>query len=575
MKNAKVSFIKTLGLSGSVAMAVAMAGCADEPMTAGHADSSRECRATAPTSRAGAADDQTAWRDIRGFDPSLPGQSVEVELPVSCGGAETSVTARLSIMPMHVYEENGPDRLGDYYVVEADFTAHNGPMWEKGMFMKSLDVEVTPTDKQGKPIAGIAFHDNPTPATTVANQTFRASTTAGVRGGAAMGVALPHVVYVAQGPGLGVLRLDPYFPENTNGTLVIMDNGMHTEISCKDVYTVDFGGRKCFFFKTQGYDKRLYAVSDGGITNMGEPGRFYYSCFKMGQDGNPVVDSDNNPIFKEYETLPEGNIRETVGEDGPRIIEYEYGTPPGEDIPVLVPAKFYCALGIACGCSWSKEQSIRLEDVTTSLRTGVDASVEYLYTVENYDSGRGIPELARGDFHGHATWVWRMPVHASVLTVEELAASLFDVHIEIAPVYASVKDTGKDLLPDDSVGGQHHIFPLEPPMRGHTVAVEVDNPTSAPVGAIKVLSMPYDRWVDGGCKVAAVLASYDGIVAGGGKVSVLVPDTDCYLVLEELDPRTLKSKGLRQSGRITVRMDACNPHTQILSTIDTTPLKIS
>ena len=549
-----------------------LCSCSDEPLMSEEADLIAASPVSLQSRGLDAVSGQTAWRDIRGFDPSLPGQAVEVELPVSCGGAETSVTARLSIMPMHVYEENGPDRLGDYYVVEADFTAHNGPMWEKGMFMKSLDVKVTPTDKQGKPIPGITFHDNPTPATTVANQTFRASTTAGVRGGAAMGMALPHVEYVPQSPGLEVLRLEPYFHENTNGKLFIMEKNKYTEISCKDVYTVDYNGKKCFFFHKSNFN-RLYDTSDGNICSYeeGEEIVFYYYCFKRDSNGYIKRDADGTPILKKYETLPEGNIGKAVVEDSRLIIEYEYRTPPGEDIPVLVPAKFYSALGIACGCSWSKEQSIRVEDVTTSLRTGVDASVEYLYTVENYRSGRGIPEAARSDFHGHATWVWRMPVHDSSLTAEQLVSSLYDMHIEVSPVYAAAGSPDRNLLP--AAATVSHTESLEPPMRGKCTAVDFSNPSGAAVGHVRLLSVPYAEWEAAGRPDNDVIAEYDGTLGRGQSCTLTAPDMDCWVVCEEFDPLTLRYGRVRQSLPLHVRMDACNPRPLEVSTLDTSAVQ--
>ena len=585
-----------------------LSSCTDDDMP--QPAPSGDSRAMAASRSLDAGEGQTAWRDIRGFDPSLPGQAVEVELPVSCGGAETSVTARLSIMPMHVYEENGPDRLGDYYVVEADFTAHNGPMWEKGMFMKSLDVKVTPTDKQGNSIPGIAFHDNPTPATTVANQTFRASTTAGVLGGSFLGrvpktveryiggyapfSAINQYVFVRAEKGYfcrlenkieiplefneikvctpdakyNVLLEDTWFSPGNSQSYIMFDGNV-PEVLKKRVFLAEAESKR--YYRSDGNTLEIYTyevnpetgapildakgniISTEGITTLfdSESGMMMNGIYP-GQEGHPVLDCN---LLPEYEN----GIRSLDGRVYSRCRQ------------VIFEKGYLFTAFVSGGYSWSKEQSIRLEDVTTSLRTATDCVVEYLYTVENYRSGRGIPEAARGDFHGHATWVWRMPVRDSSLTPEELVSSLYDMHIEVSPVYAAAGSPDRNLLP--ATATVSHSEALEPPMRGKCTAVDFSNPSGAAVGRVRLLSVPYAEWDAAGRPDNDVVAEYDGTLGRGQSCTLAAPDMDCWVVCEEFDPLTLRYGRVRQSLPLHVRMDACNPRPLEVSTLDTSAVQ--
>ena len=585
-----------------------LSSCTDDDMPQPAAPADRCAMAASRSLDAG--EDQTSWRDIRGFDPSLPGQAVEVELPVSCGGAETSVTARLSIMPMHVYEENGPDRLGDYYVVEADFTAHNGPMWEKGMFMKSLDVKVTPTDKQGKPIPGITFHDNPTPATTVANQTYQASTTAGVLGGSFLG-RVPKTVERYIG------GYAP-FPANNCVEFVRAEKGFFTRRENKIDIPLEFNEIKVctpdakynvLLEDTWLYPgcSQSYIMFDGNAPEVlknrvflaeAESKRYYRSdgntleiyTYEMNPEtGSPILDTKGNIISTEgIKTLVTPETTKTLngiypGQEGYPVLdcnllpECESGTRILDGrlyrfFPQVFFEKGYLFTAfVSGGYSWSKEQSIRLEDVTTSLRTATDCAVEYLYTVENYRSGRGIPEAARSDFHGHATWVWRMPVHDSSLTAEQLVSSLYDMHIEVSPVYAAAGSPDRNLLP--AAATVSHTESLEPPMRGKCTAVDFSNPSGAAVGHVRLLSVPYAEWEAAGRPDNDVIAEYDGTLGRGQSCTLTAPDMDCWVVCEEFDPLTLRYGRVRQSLPLHVRMDACNPRPLEVSTLDTSAVQ--
>ena len=554
-----------------------LCSCSDEPLMSEEADSIAASPVSLQSRGLDAVSGQTAWRDIRGFDPSLPGQAVEVELPVSCGGAETSVTARLSIMPMHVYEENGPDRLGDYYVVEADFTAHNGPMWEKGMFMKSLDVKVTPTDKQGNSIPGIAFHDNPTPATTVANQTFTASATPGVYGAGLIGVTfkneetqkliqydnnvknqffrdlsdwLKYTVKISH-----TVDGHEFFTEETRyGKLYVRADVFESprEVSTKDML--------CGEVKIEGvdtpvlyYDGKLYRASD--LKTLENRGGHSF-CLDI---SNPIGE-ESVKVLGECDFIGYGDP--INGRGVCLTVEDVHGTAEkGEYLSTSVhkvPDKMFFGIGASGGYSWGKEQSIRLEDVTTSLRTDTDCAVEYLYTVENYDSGRGIPEAARSDFHSHATWVWRMPVAESGLTPEQLVSSLYDIHIEATPLYATAKNPGRNLSVDKSATTCE--APLEPPLRLKECRLIVTNSSAAPVGDIKVLSVPYPVWKSHGKPESEVVAESDATIARGESVTLAVPEIECYVVETDIDPRTLRSGHTHMTQAIDIRIDGKKPH---------------
>ena len=592
-------------LAAAMAAGALLSSCTDDmPQPVTPADRYAEAAASRSLD---AGQDQTAWRDIRDFDPSLPGQTVEVELPVSCGGAETSVTARLSIMPMHVYEENGPDRLGDYYVVEADFTAHNGPMWEKGMFMKSLDVKVTPTDKQGKPIAGIAFHDNPTPATTLANRTYSASKEVKVHGGVMAGYARGSYPKGA----FAIMR--PVFPDGLTHTSYEMHLDGKTHLIDGDIqymiYRQDKGDvnttvrnlRPENFKYIQLSDGRKIFTLDGDFSGCteGRPGNLDYyrnRYFDITNDerfvGNETQTSERfiadaveskQGLTRWVElSIRDGSTSATSIEvegmriEGDKIIYHdaegaEVTEPMIDGTKTQLPKGLLISAGASAGCSWGWSQSIHLEDVTTSLRTATDCTVEYLYTVENYDSYRGIPELARSDFHGHAVWAWRMPVAESGLTPEQLVSSLYDMHIEVAPVYATAKDTKQYINPDGD--NLSYTAALEPPMRGSATTLGFSNQSHVPVCNIRLLSVPYAEWEAAGRPDNDVVAEYDGTLGRGQSCTLAAPDMDCWVVCEELDPRTLRSGRIRQSLPLHVRMDACNPRPLEVSTLDTSAVQ--
>ena len=547
-----------------------------------------------------AVESNPVFRDIRGIDPTLPGQYVKLDFPVVLEGDTTLVTGNFSVMPYHCWEENGEDKAGDYYVVEADFTAHNGTLSRS--FMKELDVQVKLRDKDGGEVAEGRFYDFPTPGTTMANKEYVNSSATTVAGTGYAGSVAPYVH-----------AEDLYQCSYSSGIY-----SHEIEVRNGTAYPDMFANRVTFnILDTEGQPK-AYTVSNSDIMVYGGmsyiifdgpdvPKELTGRIFHLSKIPEGATDNVNLYVVKEGRQISEeqtcvktaairlltGGCEEQdldytnfnkctlrrlgKGEDGREkyllqlyINEENRGGLANfhEGEKIVLPT---LALGVeghvGMGFGWSKSQRYYDLDKSTLLNTSGN-DLCYTYKVGNTDDkDRGIPAIATGDLHGHSAWAWRIPVRESAMTAEELADSLFRVEVTVGAVYGDRDDVKAAKRP---VAGSvlTRSFALDAPMRAKTGSVTFTNRTGSPVRGLKLLSVPYEEWAASGYDDSYVLSRSEGSLCTGQSRTMTVTADECWLVCEPVDRRTFKPSGYRHTERIDVRLDPLEPTTTNVSTVD-------
>ena len=549
------------------------------------------------------------FRDIQGIDPTLPGQYVKLDFPVVLDGDTTLITGNFSVMPYHCWEENGEDKAGDYYVVEADFTAHNGTLSRS--FMKELDVQVKLRDKEGGTVPEGRFYDFPTPCTTIANKEYVNSSATTVAGTGYVGSVAPYVGKATR------LLLEHSYGDGICRRVLPMTNGVNLEeVFAPEVtfkilegsetisYTVknsnifldnrtDDGGLLYFYGPGVPEDLagRIFYLWDKNLTKDRPADNVKLYLFKEGrriscEQTKIMATSDEirlgtseteNPAYRKFNKF---NLR-CLGTDKKGIPIYcqEYhidedernGLEDFEDGAIYREHYYNWALGVeghvGMGFGWSKSQRYYDLDKKTLLNTS-GHDLRYTYQVGNTDDkDRGIPTVATGDLHGHSAWAWRIPVLESALSAEELADSLFQVEVTVGAVYGDRDDVKANRMP--GVGSVlTRSFALGAPMRAKTGSVTFTNRSGSPVRGLKLLSVPYEEWAASDYDDSYVLSRSEGSLCTGQSRTMTVTGDECWLVCEPVDRRTFRPSGYRHTERIDVKIDPLEPATTNVSTVD-------
>ena len=546
------------------------------------------------------------FRDIRGIDPTLPGQYVKLDFPVVLDGDTTLITGNFSVMPYHCWEENGPDKAGDYYVVEADFTAHNGTLSRS--FMKELDVQVKLRDKDGGEVAEGRFYDFPTPGTTIANKEYVNSSATTVAGTGYAGSVAPYI-------GKGYLPKSSYengifrymmsmlngaeYPETfaPNVTFNVLNGDQVVPYTVKNSNILmgirnDDGGRiffygpdvpkeltgRAFYCRSSNLSKGrpadnvdLYILDQNGRMISDEQTKVV-----VNEDPQMGTSKEQDPAYKNFDKFRIRHMFKGVDKEDYYCLEFYINKKDRKGLKVFSYDKYFMyktmlALGaeghVGMGFGWSKSQRYYDIDKSTLLNTS-GPDLRYTYKVGNTDDkGRGIPAIATGDLHGHSAWAWRIPVRESAMTVEELADSLFRVEVTVGGVYGDRDDVKANRRPGaGSVLTRN--FALDAPMRAKTGSVTFTNRTGSPVRNVKLLSVPYDVWAASGYDDQYVLSRSEGSLCTGQSRTMTVTADECWLVCEPVDRRTFKPSGYRHTERIDVKLDPLEPTTTNVSTTD-------
>ena len=546
------------------------------------------------------------FRDIRGIDPTLPGQYVKLDFPVVLDGDTTLITGNFSVMPYHCWEENGEDKAGDYYVVEADFTAHNGTLSRS--FMKELDVQVKLRDKEGGEVPEGRFYDFPTPGTTIANKEYVNSSTTTVAGTGYAGSVAPYVghEYVtdhsyANGIFRTVLPLynGTFFPHDfaNEVTFNIIDGDQvipyTVNISGTLMTLPNDDGRYVFFtgpdVPKELTDRVFYLhqsnLPEGGPANKVNLYRDYDGSRTTDEHTKVVVQQkfftanseSQDPALRNFDKFKLRHLGDRYGDDFYRLVFHINKNDRkglknftvGNDFMYM--NKPILALGVeghvGMGFGWSKSQRYYDLDKSTLLNTSGN-DLRYTYKVSNADDkDRGIPAVATGDLHGHSAWAWRIPVRESSLTAEELADSLFRVEVTVGGVYGD-RDDVKAAKRPCAGSVLTRSFALDAPMRAKTGSVTFTNRSGNPVRGLKLLSVPYEEWAASDYDDSYVLSRSDGSLCTGQSRTMTVTADECWLVCEPVDRRTFKPTGYRHTDRIDVRLDPLEPATTNVSTVD-------
>ena len=387
---------------------------------------------------------------------------------VPIGDDREIIEMTFTIVPYYGYEESGPDRMGDYYIVEADFTAHNGLLSEH--FMNELGIRISLQPWYAHTLPSPQFYSSPIPSTTISGVSYKKETT------------VP-------------LKVPGQYITKWNKTTPVSDNDGSTDSDMAD-----------------------QQICDDALTQQPD---------------------QMEPL------LPEQNVSAPSN----WVMKKEPRISANSGITVLQKKEWFS------------------DDVAILLNTSPEGVIDYRYVIQNTDEkDKGLPVTAVSDLTCHSSWIWRIPIDASALPGVMKDNPLYNVVVEVNPVYCN-QDTGDSVYPDRGKV-LAKAFPIIPPVRDKCQDIVISNDTRNTITNIRIISTTYNQWVSDSAGGNNVLASCDEPCCAGQSKRMTIRESDFYVVYEERG-RSLNSRKVRKTiGPVSGVVDPLHPVPIYVTTID-------